>query len=444
MKNRRPAKRLLAGIAVFAGLGTCWSQTEDLPGADPEIAAIEQAFVADATASRDELGAQYLDALSKLQGELESAGNDTDASAVQLEIERISQFLSTSQESSEISLDQFTPSSALIEFPLTEAELARGVRISDDGAQLIGFFRPGASATWELPGSAAEGKYEVLVRFSSARGEGGGFNVSIDDTQEVSQTIMGTGEWGQERLSYVGDLELDGRSAEISVSVRGIARQELFRLHGLTLAPPGTWERRQAEVATGGAGGSETEKEESEFRKLTRVRYISDSTNEGDTAYFLVDGERQRLRTYFVRTPVNASDKLMSGEPALLKRVQEAAKYFELKPTEAADLGAAATEFTRRMLVGKDLTVYTMGKPAKDTKTDPEGVITYLAFIVANGELLSKALVENGFGMLVGAPTLLPDGRNPQTYYQTLREAERKAQEAGAGGWSGSSSSSTQ
>lgn len=436
---------ILAGGASFlASTIAGWAQIEqsalDLPGSDPEIAAIEEEFVTSATATRDELGAQYLEALAKLKLELETAGDQTDAASVQDEIERIGEFLAESQDASSLSLDQIRPRSAFLEFPLDDAEPARGVELSSDGEQLVGFFRPGASATWKLPGSAAEGSYEVIVQFSSARGEGGGFNVSIDDSQEISQTVVGNGEWGERRFSYVGDLELDGRGSEIIVSVRGLARQELFRLHGLTLAPPGTWERQQAELVADESRDEAREENEDAFQKFTRVRYISDGANEGDTALFLVEGERLRLRTYFVRTPLDASDKLMSGDAGLLRRVQEAGRYFELKPTEAADLGARANEFTRRMLAGKDLTVYTRSRPAKDTKGIPNGQKTFLAFIVADGELLSKALVSNGLGMLTGALTRLPDGRDPKSYYQVLKEAERRAQESGAGGWGGTAS----
>jgi endonuclease YncB( thermonuclease family) len=265
---------------------------------------------------------------------------------------------------------------------------------------------------------------------SVASGEGGGFSVTIDDEQEVSQTIAGVGEWGDERSVYVGNVEISGQSKEISISISGVSQAEVFRLHGLVLAPVGTWEARQVEKATDSV---KTDPDQPPFTKFTGVRFISDPANDGDSAYFLVDGKRWRFRAFFVRSPLDAGDKLASGDKDALRAVASAAKYFGIKASDASAIGVGAKDFMRQMFGGKDLTVYTRIKEGESSNGTVSRPIP--AFLVADGKLLSEQLVVSGLAMLNGIPTDLPDGTDAKTYYRRLKEKETKAQEEGLGGW---------
>jgi endonuclease YncB( thermonuclease family) len=160
------------------------------------------------------------------------------------------------------------------------------------------------------------------------------------------------------------------------------------------------------------------------FQRLDGCIYKPQRWNDGDSFHVLLpDGKEIVFRLYFVDSP--------EEERVYADRIAEQAAYFGLSSDAAAEIGRAASEFTKRALA-KPFTVYTRWRRALGRSANWR---YYAIVITAERHDLSELLVRNGLARIYGTRTPLPDGRDSREYLAHLRELENEAKRAKRGAW---------
>ena len=183
----------------------------------------------------------------------------------------------------------------------------------------------------------------------------------------------------------------------------------------------GRWGRR-ALVALVVAGGAAAAPAPMAWRTLRNARLNEEAFYDGDSFELVVGRRRRVYRLYFVDAP--------ETDDTFPDRVKEQAEYFGVAPDRVRELGVSARQFAREFL--KDgATVHHRGQDAGGRAK------RYFAMVQSSdGRFLCEALVAAGLARVYGAGTDLPDGTPEARHWARLRAAERRAKEAGAGGWS--------
>ncbi len=179
---------------------------------------------------------------------------------------------------------------------------------------------------------------------------------------------------------------------------------------------------RWALVALAAAGGGAAAPASSAWRTLRNARLNEEAFYDGDSFELVAGRHRRVYRLYFVDAP--------ETDDTFPDRVKEQAKYFRVTPDRVRELGGEARKFAREFL--KDgATVYHLGEDAGGRAQ------RYFAMVQSSdGRFLCEALVAAGLARVYGAGTDLPDGTPEARHWVRLRAAERRAKEAGTGGWS--------
>ena len=91
-------------------------------------------------------------------------------------------------------------------------------------------------------------------------------------------------------------------------------------------------------------------KSEKKWQKLENCKYLENKANDGDSFHLECDKE-YLFRLYFIDTP--------ESEESLSERIREQASYFSISSEESLKLGKEAASFTKKIFIGKKLTIWT-------------------------------------------------------------------------------------
>lgn len=117
-----------------------------------------------------------------------------------------------------------------IDLPLDQAKLS-GVR--REGGSLTGWSKPGASASWKLPG-LPHGGYEVVIRYRCGALDGGVLEVKEAKFRLVSQ-IDTTLKGPQEK--NLGTLKITDGTSTLTLTATTLVKDNLMNLLSLGLVP---------------------------------------------------------------------------------------------------------------------------------------------------------------------------------------------------------------
>ena len=224
---------LLVLLWLAIAVGHSLAQNED-----EEIAKLEETYSAELVEIRKGLGAKWLAALSNLREELTAAAKITDASLVLKEEKRVTDLLATSP------LKEANQTNIAITLPASEATTSGAIeRLADNTS--IALSSPGASASWDLPADLTPGEYEIILHYSSPENGGGTYKLKAGEEPELQGNILPnqTGD----TTALAGKLALKQPPGKLTITSVNHLGTALLNLNRIELAPPGTWEKTQAQ-----------------------------------------------------------------------------------------------------------------------------------------------------------------------------------------------------
>lgn len=159
---------------------------------------------------------------------------------------------------------------------------------------------------------------------------------------------------------------------------------------------------------------------------------VEKKSNDGDSFRIRHGNQETIFRLYYVDTPEKELKTYRDGN-SNRERVQEQADYFgNLTLSQTTALGEAAATFTLDLL----------RKGGFEVLTKYEGVYgpgRRYCFVAVPWEgkmvFLHELLVDQGMVRVHTKGTPLPNGRHTKDQEDQLRRREKKAKEAGRGGW---------
>ncbi len=407
---------------------------EVLGSGDVELDMLERNYLEAVVESRRELGDKYLATLERLQDSLTQSGKLTEALLVKQERERTLDLLSHKPEVGAVPNAQATVDPLFLLGK--DAAIEGKLRISPDNGALFAWEKKGTHAEWRLPEGRVSGVYEIILHYSVAEGEGGSFDVTLDDDQVLSAAVAGEGEWSDWRNMHVGNLTVGAKSGSLRVTASSFANVRLMNLKYVMLAPVGTWDRIQkGEVITPSLGTGVSERNgsrsgtEADFTEIRNARYVAKAENDADS-FVVSDGTQEHtLRLYFVDAPHGDPADYREEDPQSMRNIEKEAEYFGITPQDSLAVGKEAAAYVNRLLAGQSLTVYT--RKERDARRSDR----FYGMVIVNGKALATLLVENGYARIEGATTELPNGSDAASYLEILRKAEATAKGARKGAW---------
>ena len=150
---------------------------------------------------------------------------------------------------------------------------------------------------------------------------------------------------------------------------------------------------------------------------------LGDGYMDGDSMYVRHKGKTYIFRLYFVDTP-ETDDRSQD-------RNREQASYFGVSTDRVIPLGEQAKKFTRSLLSGRQLTVWTRWQDARGASQQQR----FFACIEVDGQDLADALVANGLARVFGASAVTHDGQSPDNRFARLRQLESRAKARKLGAW---------
>ena len=136
---------------------------------------------------------------------------------------------------------------------------------------------------------------------------------------------------------------------------------------------------------------------------------------DGDSFHIRHGNKVDIIRLYFVDSP--------ESNEQFRDRNREQASYFNISESRIVPLGQQSERFTRRLLSGKKLTVWTRWEDALGSSQQKR----YFGIVRIGKEDLGEQLVANGLARIYGHTTVLPDGTSPNAAMDRLRQLERRA-----------------
>lgn len=165
-----------------------------------------------------------------------------------------------------------------------------------------------------------------------------------------------------------------------------------------------------------------------ELQKLTNVKLINNSANDGDSFFVESAGKSFHVRLYFVDCPETSI-----GFKSDAQRVREQMRYFGLPIAERTiHFGNEAKTFTEGILA-KPFTVHTAFASAlgRSAKGRIYGFIT-----TSDGNDFASLLVKKGLARTYGMGRETPDGISRDEMVERLRDLETSAMLKRIGIWS--------
>lgn len=164
-----------------------------------------------------------------------------------------------------------------------------------------------------------------------------------------------------------------------------------------------------------------------ELKEYSNVTWIADASNDGDSFLVNMDGNRVRLRLYFVDTP-----ECHVSWDSDARRVREQQRYFGLPEASlVVEYGHEAAAFTSNLLV-RPFRVYTAFASALGRS--PNGRV-YAFVKTAEGKSLARLLVENGYARSYGVGRQTPEGVHRDEMKARLADLEASAMLKNRGIW---------
>ncbi len=426
-------------LAASLALSTsAFAQTEE---GDAELAKLEETYLDAIKKERSKLGAKYVTALERLKDNLTREGRLEEAMLVKHEVERVQEMLG--QEPEVVLPDDGVASSEPVDLVGADATLNGKMRISEANGAIFRWGTRGSSVEWRLTDQVETGKYEVILDYSCAAGEGGAFDVNVGDDQELTGTVSGEGEWSNWRQMHVGDVDIK-LPTNLKITATSLANKLLMNVRKLTLAPVGTWAKMQADaIAASEAAADKPAPKEGKtpmpvesapgtedgagFKKLEGAKWSPNSENDADSFFVAHEGNEYHVRLYFVDAPED--NEAMLDDDIHKPKLEQGAKYFGTDPKSFVETGQEALAYAKSVMTGEALDVYVTGEK---TRT---GGTRYYALVSVDGKLLSHLLVEKGLVSISGPKVDLPNGMSAENYIDALKTLERRAQGSRAGGW---------
>ena len=165
-----------------------------------------------------------------------------------------------------------------------------------------------------------------------------------------------------------------------------------------------------------------------DLQSFSNVKLINSPANDGDSFLVEANGEKYRVRLYFVDCP-----ETTSSSKSDLRRLREQARYFGL-PNEkfVIQFGEEAKEFVESALA-KPFTLHTAFASALGRSS--KGRIYAFVYTAEGNDLLS-ALIQNGLARTHGVGRKTPDGIYRDEMIESLRDQEISAMLKRVGIWS--------
>ena len=161
---------------------------------------------------------------------------------------------------------------------------------------------------------------------------------------------------------------------------------------------------------------------------LEDCRFVSRSTNDGDSFRVAADGKEYTFRLYFVDCP---ETQRLPSSPG---RINDQGRYFAgLTDSEVLAFGKDARTFTANLLGRSPFTIFTRWERVFDSQR----FYAHVRFPAAQGQPadLAEALVSAGFARIHTSGADHPLGLSERQQHQHLRSLERKARASRLGAW---------
>ena len=167
------------------------------------------------------------------------------------------------------------------------------------------------------------------------------------------------------------------------------------------------------------------------WREYTGCIVIPNESNDGDSFHVKAGNIKSKtylFRLYFVDTP--------EAEKSLPERLKEQADYFGVaEPMDMVKVGKAAVQFTENFLKDGNFTVYSRLSDALGRS----GMDRDYALVMSGDRDLATELVRNGLARVYGSGTDLTDlepyGKDEDSWWRRLHQAELDAKNAKRGAW---------
>lgn len=164
-----------------------------------------------------------------------------------------------------------------------------------------------------------------------------------------------------------------------------------------------------------------------ELTAIHNAKLIDAPSNDGDSFFVAVNGDRLHLRLYYVDCA-----ETQSGSVADVERIRDQMRYFGLSdPAAVVDYGKKAKQYVEDVL-SKPFVVYTGYAKAPGRSA---GGRIYGFVKTRDGQYLSDMLVERGLARLHGTKRTNPDGITSKMVQRKLRDLETSAILRRAGIW---------
>ena len=164
-----------------------------------------------------------------------------------------------------------------------------------------------------------------------------------------------------------------------------------------------------------------------ELTAIHNAKLIDNPSNDGDSFFVAVNGDRLHLRLYYVDCT-----ETQPGSKADIRRIREQMRYFGLSdPDIAVDFGKEAKQYVENIL-SEPFVIYTSYAKALGRSF---GGRIYGFVKTSDGRYLSDMLVENGLARVHGQTRENPDGMASELILQKLRDLETAAILRRAGIW---------
>lgn len=164
-----------------------------------------------------------------------------------------------------------------------------------------------------------------------------------------------------------------------------------------------------------------------ELTAIHNAKLIDAPSNDGDSFFVAVNGDRLHLRLYYVDCA-----ETQSGSAADVERIRDQMRYFGLSdPAAVVDFGKKAKQFAEDVL-SKPFVIYTGYAKAPGRSA---GGRIYGFVKTRDGRYLSDMLVEKGLARVHGTSRTNPDGITSKMVSRKLRDLETAAILRRAGMW---------
>lgn len=179
----------------------------------------------------------------------------------------------------------------------------------------------------------------------------------------------------------------------------------------------------------GADGGAANVEKEGDYAVFRNCEWLDRRGNDGDSFWVrFPNGAERQVRLYFVDAP-ESSFKTYRGGDNNGKRIYHQGEYFGgLDQDETTELGEQAKEAVKDLLEGQAFTILTKFEAVFDS-----GRI--FVFLRTDDGYLHETLVRKGLVRIYTEGDTLPDGTSERAQKSRLKDLEKVAKRAGAGGW---------